>query len=79
MSPAMLLLFANLLMYADGLITRWDVIVFLLIVGGTILAGLIGVIVQLWIPRMRARRWPTVSAVVDFVSVTFSPQRLLIT
>ena len=58
-------------MLAGGPVTRFEVVLFLLVAGAVILVGICWGIVADWIERTRGRNWPTVSAVIDVVSVAF--------
>ena len=62
---------AGIFMFAGGPLTRSEVIVYLLIVGAAILVGACWDIVNMLIRRFRGRNWPTVSAIIDIVSVAF--------
>lgn len=77
MIQTMLLLFACMLMYAGGPVTRFEVILFSLATGTVILVAICKGIVEGWIERTRGRNWPTVSAVVDIVSVAFCEDNTL--
>ena len=50
--------------------TRFKVILFSLVVGAGLLVSICWDVVDQWIKRTRGRNWPTVSAVIDVVSVT---------
>jgi hypothetical protein len=71
MSPIMTPLIANILIYAGGPITRFEIILFSLAAGAVILVGICQAIIGKWIERTRGRNWPTVSAIIDVVSVAF--------
>jgi Protein of unknown function (DUF3592) len=59
-----------LLMHSGGgPVTRFEVTLFLLVVGAGILVSFCWGLVEDWIKRVRGRKWPEVSAVVDVVSV----------
>ncbi len=59
-----------LLMHSGGgPVTRFEVILFSLVVGAGILVSFCWGLVEDWIKRARGRKWPEVSAVVDVVSV----------
>jgi hypothetical protein len=60
-------------MLGGGPITHFEVIVFLLAAGAVIFVGICWGIVEELAERTHGRKWPTVSAVVDIVSVTFVP------
>ncbi len=71
MNLTMTLLIAGILLHGGGSpITRFEIILFSLIAGSIILAGIFRGIVEEWIERTRGRDWPMVSAVIDAVSVT---------
>jgi hypothetical protein len=61
----------GILMRGGGPVTRFEVIVFLLAAGAVILVGICWGIVKELVERTVGRKWPTVSAVVDIVSVAF--------
>ena len=65
MSP----LIANILMHGGGPITRSESILILLAGGAIMLVGICWQLLNKWIERTRGSNWPTVSAVVDIVSV----------
>ena len=54
-----------------GPVTGFEIILFLLATGIVMLVAIGRVIVGGWIERTRCRDWPTVSAVVDIVSVAY--------
>jgi Protein of unknown function (DUF3592) len=54
-----------------GPLTRFEVILFLLIAGTMLLVAICWGAVEDWDKRTRGRNWPTVSAVIDVVNVTF--------
>lgn len=62
----------GILMYGGGgpPVTRFETILVLLIAGTIILVAVCRGIVEEWIERTHGRNWPTVSAVIDVVSVT---------
>ncbi|MGO8758496.1 MAG: DUF3592 domain-containing protein [Terracidiphilus sp.] len=62
----------GILMYGGGgpPVTRFETILVLLIAGTIILVAVCRGIVEEWIERTHGRNWPTVSAVIDGVSVT---------
>ena len=65
-------LFASFLMHSGGgPLTRFEVILFLLVAGAVILVAICWGIVEDWIKHTRGHNWPTVSAVIDIVSVAF--------
>jgi hypothetical protein len=51
-------------------ITRFEVLLISLVVGAALLVGICWDVLDWWIKRTRGRNWPTVSAVIDVVSVT---------
>lgn len=61
---------ASILMFGGGPVTRFEIILFSLIAGTFILVAICRGIVEEWIKRTRGRNWPTVSAVIDAVSIT---------
>jgi hypothetical protein len=66
----MILLIAGILMRSGGgPLTRFEVVVFLLVAGTMILVAICVGAVEELIERTRGRNWPTVSAVIDIVSV----------
>jgi hypothetical protein len=72
MSQTVLHLTSIILMDSGGgPVTRFEIILFSLAVGGGILVIICKGIVEDWIERTRGRNWPTVSAVIDVVSVAF--------
>jgi hypothetical protein len=71
MSQTMLQLFACILLRGGGPITGFEIILFLLIAGAVMLVGICWGIVSEWTERTRGRSWPTVSAIIDVVSVAF--------
>ena len=62
---------AIILHSGGGPVTGFEIILFLLVAGGIMLVAICWDIVGAWIKRSRGRNWPTVSAVIDIVSVTF--------
>ena len=71
MSLTMTPLIAGILMRGGGTITRFEIILFSLAAGAVILVAICWGIVEDWIKCTRGRNWPTVSAVIDVVSVAF--------
>jgi hypothetical protein len=72
MSQTVLHLTSIILMDSGGgPVTRFEIILFSLAVGGGILVIICKGIVEDWIERTRGRKWPTVSAVIEVVSVAF--------
>ena len=65
----MLPLFAMILHNGGGPLTRFEVVLFLLVAGSFILVGICRQILDDWIARTRGRNWPTASAIIDIVSV----------
>ena len=68
-SLTMTLLFASILVRGDSLGTGFWLLVLLLVAVAIILAAICWDIVRALIKRSRGRDWPTVSGVVDIVSV----------
>ena len=64
-------LIANIFMHGGGTITRSEIILILLAVGAVMLVSICWQLINNWIERTRGRNWPTVSAVIDVVSVAF--------
>jgi hypothetical protein len=62
---------ASILMRGGGAGTRFWLIAIALAAGAVILVGICKGIVEDWIERTRGRKWPTVSAVIEVVSVAF--------
>jgi hypothetical protein len=60
-----------MLMYAGDAGTRFWFILISLAAGAVILVAICWGIVQEWIERTRGRTWPTVSPIIDLVSVAF--------
>ena len=56
-----------------GTLTRNEFYLILLFVGAVLLVGICQQLFDTWIKRTRGRNWPTVSAVIDIVSVAFIP------
>jgi uncharacterized membrane protein HdeD (DUF308 family) len=70
-------LIANILVRGGGApITRFEVILFLLIAGAVIFEGICEDLLRKWIKRTHGRDWPTVSAVIDAISVTLVESKL---
>jgi hypothetical protein len=62
---------ASILMRSGGdPLTRREVVIFSLVVGAGLLVSICWQILDNWKKRTRGRNWPTVSAVIDAVSVT---------
>jgi hypothetical protein len=59
----------GILMLAGGQLTGFEVKMFLLAFGAIMLVGACWQLLDMWTKRTRGRNWPTVSAVVDIVSV----------
>jgi len=79
MSQTMLLLFACILMHSGGgPITGFGIALITLAIGVVMLVGICWQLLDKWIERTRGRNWPTVSAVVDIVSVAFVPDDSLL-
>jgi hypothetical protein len=77
MSLAMPLSIANFLMHdGGGPVTGFEAILFSLIVGVGLLVSICWQILDDWKKRTRGRNWPTVSAVIDSVSVTLKESKL---
>lgn len=73
----MTLLSASILMHSGGgALTRREVTVFSLVVGIGLLVSICWQLADNWKKRARGRSWPTVSAVIDAVSVTSVESRL---
>jgi hypothetical protein len=64
------MLIANILMQS-GASTRFWFILFALAAGAVMVGAICRALVGDWIKRTRGRNWPTLSAVVDIVSVAF--------
>ncbi len=64
-------LIASFLISGGGPLTRNEIILFSLVVGTGLLIAICWGAVEEWIERTRGRNWPTVSAVIDIVSVAF--------
>ncbi|HTB95961.1 MAG TPA: DUF3592 domain-containing protein [Terracidiphilus sp.] len=67
----MILSIASIFLYGGGPITRFKFILISSALGLVIFVAFLKGIVEDWIERTRGRNWPTVSAVVDVVSVAF--------
>ena len=63
-------LIASILLRGGGPITRSETILIFLAVGAIMLVGVCWQVLDKWVGRTRGRNWPTVSAVIDAVSVT---------
>jgi hypothetical protein len=69
---------ASILMHSGGgPVTRFEIILFSLVVGASILVGICWQLLDTWIKRTRGRNWPTVSAIIDVASVAFIPDNTL--
>jgi hypothetical protein len=64
-------LIASIYMHGGEPITRFEIILISLFAGAVMLVGLCWQLLDNWKKRTRGRNWPTVSAVVDIVSVAF--------
>jgi hypothetical protein len=64
---------AGILMRGGGPITRFEIILISLFAGAVMLVGICRQLLDKWIKRTRGRNWPTVSAIIDIVSVAFIP------
>ncbi len=62
-----------MLMRGGGPLTRNEIILFSLFAGAVMLVGICRQLLDTWIKRTRGRNWPTISAVIDIVSVAFIP------
>src|SRR6185437_10303136 len=72
MSLTAIPLIANILMRGGGApITRFEIILFSLVVGAIMLVAICWDVVAALVKRTRGRNWPTVSAVIAIVSVAF--------
>jgi Protein of unknown function (DUF3592) len=71
MSQATTPLVASILILAGGPLTGFEVKMFLLAAGAIMLVGVCWQLLDNWKKRTHGRNWPTVSAVVDIVSVAF--------
>jgi hypothetical protein len=69
MTPSIAIVFLR----GGGPVTGFEVILFLQVAGAVMLAAVCWGIFGKWIERTRGRRWPTVPAVIDIVSVAFIP------
>ena len=68
---------ACVLMHSGGgPVTRFEIILLSLLAGMVILVAICRGIVEEWIKRTRGRNWPTVSAVIDSVSITLVESKL---
>lgn len=65
-----------LLLYAGEPVTRFEIIVFLIVAGAGLVVAVCWGMVEDWIQHTRGRKWPTISAVVDAVSVTVVDSKL---
>lgn len=72
----MIPLSASILVGGGAPVTRFEVILFSLIAGAIIFEGVCEDFLRKWIKRTRGRNWPTVSAVIDAVSVTLVESNL---
>ncbi len=68
----MTLLIANLIIWGSPL-THSEFVLILLFIAVVMFVGVCRQIIDTWIKRTRSRSWPTVSAVIDIVSVAFIP------
>jgi len=73
MSLTMTPLIASVLHSGGGPLTRREVLIFSLAAGAVIFVAICRGIVEDWIERTRGRNWPTVSGVIDIVSVALIP------
>jgi len=64
-------LIASIVMQSGGTGTRFWLILIALAAGAAMLVGICWQLLDNWVRRTRGRKWPTVSAVVDVVSVAF--------
>jgi hypothetical protein len=64
-------LIGSILILGGGPVTRLDVILFSLVVGVGLLVSICWQLLDDWKKRTRGRNWPTVSAAIDIVSITF--------
>jgi hypothetical protein len=64
-------------MHGGEPITRFEIILISLAAGAIMLVGICWQLLDTWIERTRGRDWPTVSAVVDVVSVAFCEDNTL--
>jgi Protein of unknown function (DUF3592) len=67
MTPSIAIIFLS----GGGPVTGFEIILFLLVAGAVMLVAICWGIFGEWIERTRGHNWPTVSAVVDIVSVAF--------
>jgi hypothetical protein len=70
-------LIAYILIYAGGTGTRFWFVLISLFAGAVMLVGLCWQLLDNWKKRTQGRKWPTVSAVVDIVSVAFCEDNTL--
>jgi hypothetical protein len=59
------------LLRGGGPVTGFEIFLFLLVAGAVMLVAICWGIFGEWIERTRGRSWPTVSAIIDVVSVAF--------
>jgi len=71
-------LISSILAHGDGQDTRFWLILISSVAGAIMLVAVCTDIVKAWIRRIYGRDWPTVSAVVDIVSVAFCEDDSLI-
>ena len=69
MTPSIAIIFLR----GGGPVNRSEIILFLLVAGAVMLVAICWGIFGEWIERTRGRSWPTVSAIIDVVSVAFIP------
>lgn len=69
-------LFANVLMFGGGPLTRFKAILILLAAGTIILVGICWGAVEELVKRFHGRNWPIASAVIGTVNVTLVESRL---
>ncbi len=62
-----------MLLLAGGKLTGFEVKLFLLFAGAVMLVGIVWQLIDNGYKRVHGRNWPTVSAVIDIVSVAFIP------
>jgi uncharacterized protein DUF3592 len=63
---------ASMLMHSGGgPLTRNEIVLFSSFVGAVMLVGICRGLLDTWIKRSHGRNWPTISAVIDIVSVAF--------
>jgi hypothetical protein len=70
-------LIADIMMRGGGPITRTEIILISVAAGAVMLVGICWQLLDKWIGRTRGRNWPTVSAIVDVVSVAFREDNTL--